>query len=258
MKRKLMLIYIGITTIAVIALSVLLVNTNNENKNLEMSLDSITPEITQVIITPEPTQELTHKPTFTPTSTEPPAPTRTPYEQTEEDIAFKESVIAEGKIITLEISEWNMIDIFCNKMGWDEYTHRFSVIDEDGIYYLEQVKGEILGNQIMFGIDSKTGDIVFEENGITSWWNIFYKEVEDEPLRYTDEQYIEIFIIRILKDDYSSDEVEVYLDYTAMGDMYFYTKSKVDGSSLKDYWVDWGTWEIWDEDYDIFYGTLFD
>ncbi len=276
-----MLIYTVVATVAVIVLSIFLVASNNDNKTLEMSLQNIAPEITTVVITPEPTEYQTAEtkeelapsstpnpvatiyPTIAPDEDYAPRPTPTEYIPTDEDIAFKNMIIEEGRTFKLEIvlSEWDLINILCNKLRKDEYFYRLQEFDDEpGKYFLIKSR-EIFeaANTIVHGIDLQSGNIFYEEMDIVYIGNILTMGNIGEPFRTPeDEELIDNFVKRILKLEKAPDDIDIFVMYTQSGFMYIETINKTDPSIWVEYWVDRGTWEVWDEDYDVFYGTLFD
>ncbi len=266
MKNKLLITYAIAMTVAVIVLSIIMTVSSRQTDNEQKAM--------VVNSTIEPTAEITIEPESPPTplvtsiqetATPKPRPTPkpTPYVPTEEELAFKESIIKEGKTYTLELSEWDLIDIFCNKMGFNEYLKRIVEIEEEGIYYFPGPNNvEPYINNYIYGIYKDTGDIVVYGVGCAEpeiIGNIFYNETVGDPFRLPeDDELIEIFIERIMKDYYNSDEMEVVISRTLIGDLVFDVLSKQDGSIIKEYYVDYGLWDVYDCFDSTFHEKLFD
>lgn len=187
------------------------------------------------------------------------------YVPTEEDLAFKQQVISEGKIVAFDMSEWDLIDLMCNKLGLDEYLYRLlSYENHPNELYLRWTRAEPEGlHYTIYVLDTQNGDIFYrdEENKEYIISNIFTSEEKAEPFRlseYNKDWLISQFIKNILQDELPHD-VKVKVGYDGMHDMYFTTYKIDDGEIdyLEDYWVTEETGEVY-SDFTGYVGMLFD
>ncbi len=260
MKNKILTTYAIAMTVAVIVLSIFLVvkvDTSGTQQDMTMQNETAVPTemVTTSALTPTKTPSATPAPSIETT----PNPTRTPYEPTEEEIAFKNMIIAEGETITLEISEWDMIDIFCNKMGWDEYLYRIYESDS-GEYVLYHNRNRFpAANHATINIDPKTGDMYYSV-GPGPMGNIFTMDNIDEPLRLPKgEDLIDLLVEKIIVD--LPKGAEFSIDYTGSGDLMILYFENIDGEKkfIRTYYIDECTGDVYDvEAGEEYVGSLVD
>ncbi len=238
-----------------------------KEEQIEAASNVETPEITA-----EPTKETTLAPS--PTPEEPsekislydalPQPTPV-YEPTEEDLAFKQQIISEGKTLAFDMTEWELIDIMCNKLGRDEYLYRLINFEEypDELYLIWTRNVPEGLNVIPIILNTINGDLFYRDEANKEYivGNIFTSEDKEEPFRlsdYNQKWLIEQFAKNILHGNLS-DDVKVQVAYDGAYDMYFTTFKIVDGKKeyIEDYFLVEDTGEVY-KDFSEYVGILFD
>ncbi len=216
------------------------VKATNEESMVMPTLQSFT--VKTATPTKEPTPIITATPEATPTPTEPsekislydalPQPTPV-YEPTKEDLAFKQQVISEGKTLAFDMTEWELIDIMCNKLGIDEYLYRLKRSDNyQNELYLWWTRDEPEGTHYtIYILDAENGDLFYRDEVLKEYivGNIFTSEDKEEPFRlseYNKEWLIEQFINKIYNGELPRG-VEVEVGYSRFSYSLEFTTCKV-------------------------------